>query len=176
MSPSRAAERTPRPEAVARHVASLHPAEAAELSLESEHTKSQAFARAWARKEAYLKGIGTCLSRDPRLDHVGTGPLPGPDHGAGFSAMWPYRTGTPVPSPSPSGRTGRTRRVAFPSDGEQVPGSGPCGRVRRPPRTKVGRVLMYCDRKMRCRADRGQARVASATQITGHVSSTSLRS
>ncbi|MFD4144173.1 4'-phosphopantetheinyl transferase superfamily protein [Streptomyces sp. NPDC058572] len=57
--------------------ASLHPAGAAELSLESEDTKSQAFARAWARKEACLKEIGTGLSRDPGLDHAGTGPPAG---------------------------------------------------------------------------------------------------
>ncbi|MFI1393985.1 4'-phosphopantetheinyl transferase family protein [Streptomyces sp. NPDC020681] len=70
-------ERTPRPDTVARLASSLHPVEEAELSQEPDHTKSQAFARAWARKEAYLKGIGTGLSRDPALDYVGTGALSG---------------------------------------------------------------------------------------------------
>jgi len=61
--------------------ASLHPAEIAELAGMPEEARPLAFARAWSRKESYLKGIGTGLSRDPGLDHVGAGPSPaaGPD-------------------------------------------------------------------------------------------------
>ncbi|AYL40369.1 4-phosphopantetheinyl transferase (plasmid) [Streptomyces fungicidicus] len=54
----------------------LHPAEADELALLPAHGRPAAFTRAWVRKEAYLKGLGTGLVRDPALDYVGTGPLP----------------------------------------------------------------------------------------------------
>ncbi|MEU3146811.1 MULTISPECIES: 4'-phosphopantetheinyl transferase superfamily protein [unclassified Streptomyces] len=54
----------------------LHPAEADELALLPAHERPVAFTRAWVRKEAYLKGLGTGLVRDPALDYVGTGPLP----------------------------------------------------------------------------------------------------
>ncbi|WP_030419825.1 4'-phosphopantetheinyl transferase superfamily protein [Streptomyces sp. SCSIO 75703] len=54
----------------------LHPAEAEELALLPAHGRPAAFTRAWVRKEAYLKGLGTGLVRDPALDYVGTGPLP----------------------------------------------------------------------------------------------------
>lgn len=54
----------------------LHPAEADELALLPAHGRPAAFTRAWVRKEAYLKGLGTGLVRDPALDYVSTGPLP----------------------------------------------------------------------------------------------------
>ncbi|MFJ7151569.1 4'-phosphopantetheinyl transferase family protein [Streptomyces sp. NPDC100445] len=54
----------------------LHPAEAAELARLPAHERPAAFTRTWVRKEAYLKGLGTGLVRDPALDHVGAGPLP----------------------------------------------------------------------------------------------------
>ncbi|MFD0213138.1 4'-phosphopantetheinyl transferase family protein [Streptomyces hirsutus] len=54
----------------------LHLAEAEELALLPAHERPAAFTRAWVRKEAYLKGLGTGLVRDPALDYVGTGPLP----------------------------------------------------------------------------------------------------
>ncbi|SOD90998.1 4'-phosphopantetheinyl transferase superfamily protein [Streptomyces sp. Ag109_G2-15] len=54
----------------------LHVAERDELTLLPAHERPAAFTRAWVRKEAYLKGLGTGLVRDPALDHVGTGPLP----------------------------------------------------------------------------------------------------
>ncbi|MBQ0826670.1 4'-phosphopantetheinyl transferase family protein [Streptomyces tagetis] len=54
----------------------LHPAEADELARLPAHGRPAAFTRAWVRKEAYLKGLGTGLVRDPALDYVGTGPLP----------------------------------------------------------------------------------------------------
>jgi 4'-phosphopantetheinyl transferase len=71
-------EQVPRPDVVAELSSSLHPKEAAELAAAPDHAKSAAFARAWARKEAYLKGIGTGLSRDLALDYVGAGARPGP--------------------------------------------------------------------------------------------------
>ncbi|QHA09386.1 4'-phosphopantetheinyl transferase superfamily protein [Streptomyces broussonetiae] len=54
----------------------LHPAEAQELARLPAHERSASFTRAWVRKEAYLKGLGTGLVRDPALDYVGTGPAP----------------------------------------------------------------------------------------------------
>lgn len=74
-------ERLPTPAAVADTTAVLHPDERAELAVLDEESRPPAFARAWARKEAYLKGIGTGLGRSPALDYLGTGVIPaaGPD-------------------------------------------------------------------------------------------------
>ncbi|MEU9860952.1 4'-phosphopantetheinyl transferase superfamily protein [Streptomyces sp. NPDC047971] len=74
-------ERVPTPEAIAETAAVLHPDEQAELAVLDEESRPSAFTRAWARKEAYLKGIGTGLGRSPALDYVGTGvtPAAGPD-------------------------------------------------------------------------------------------------
>ncbi|WEH35900.1 4'-phosphopantetheinyl transferase superfamily protein [Streptomyces sp. AM 4-1-1] len=57
---------------------SLHPSETEELVALPDRDRPAAFARAWSRKESYLKGIGTGLSRDPSLDYVGAGPVPAP--------------------------------------------------------------------------------------------------
>jgi 4'-phosphopantetheinyl transferase len=56
--------------------AALHAAEADELRRLPPHERPPAFTRAWVRKEAYLKGLGTGLVRSPSLDYMGTGPLP----------------------------------------------------------------------------------------------------
>lgn len=69
-------EGIPSAEMVADTGKALHPAETAELSRLPLADRPAAFARAWARKEAYLKGIGTGLSRNPAHDYVGTGPRP----------------------------------------------------------------------------------------------------
>ncbi|MFK4595017.1 4'-phosphopantetheinyl transferase [Streptomyces pristinaespiralis] len=50
----------------------LHPRETAELAACPPADRPAAFARAWTRKEAYLKALGTGLGRDPRSDHLGT--------------------------------------------------------------------------------------------------------
>ncbi|MEU8877967.1 4'-phosphopantetheinyl transferase superfamily protein [Streptomyces javensis] len=52
---------------------SLHPKERAELNALAPADRPAAFARCWTRKEAYLKGLGTGLSRDPAVNYVGTG-------------------------------------------------------------------------------------------------------
>jgi 4'-phosphopantetheinyl transferase len=70
-------EQVPPSDVVAALSSSLHRKEAAELAAESGQTRSVAFARAWARKEAYLKGLGTGLSRELARDYVGAGPAPG---------------------------------------------------------------------------------------------------
>ncbi|MFD0318156.1 4'-phosphopantetheinyl transferase family protein [Streptomyces flavalbus] len=54
----------------------LHPAEADELARLPGYGRPAAFTRAWVRKEAYLKALGTGLVRDPALDYLGTGPTP----------------------------------------------------------------------------------------------------
>ncbi|MGW1766401.1 4'-phosphopantetheinyl transferase family protein [Streptomyces sp. NPDC002073] len=51
----------------------LHPKEEAELAACGAAGRPAAFARAWVRKEAYLKGLGTGLARSPSLDYLGTG-------------------------------------------------------------------------------------------------------
>ncbi|MCB5165676.1 4'-phosphopantetheinyl transferase superfamily protein [Streptomyces bambusae] len=56
----------------------LHPREEAELAACPRASRAAAFARAWVRKEAYLKGLGTGLARSPSLDYVGTTPTPPP--------------------------------------------------------------------------------------------------
>ncbi|MGY0019515.1 4'-phosphopantetheinyl transferase family protein [Streptomyces sp. cg35] len=54
----------------------LHPRERAELAAVADPSERRlALARAWVRKEAYLKGLGTGLARPTDLDYVGT--LPG---------------------------------------------------------------------------------------------------
>ncbi|MFJ8860315.1 4'-phosphopantetheinyl transferase family protein [Streptomyces sp. NPDC102451] len=53
---------------------SLHPREAAELGTCDDAGRPAAFARTWARKEAYLKGLGTGLGRSPSLDYLGAAP------------------------------------------------------------------------------------------------------
>nr|BAJ07856.1 putative phosphopantetheinyl transferase [Streptomyces sp. 2238-SVT4] len=50
---------------------SLHPAEWSELAKRPAARQPAAFGRLWARKEAYLKGLGTGLRRSPALDYVG---------------------------------------------------------------------------------------------------------
>lgn len=67
-------EAVPRPGVVREVARELHPRETAELAAMPEAGRPAAFARAWARKEAYLKGLGTGLARGLSLDYVGTGP------------------------------------------------------------------------------------------------------
>ncbi|MGX1880792.1 4'-phosphopantetheinyl transferase family protein [Streptomyces sp. NPDC055287] len=68
-------EALPRPGVVREVAGDLHPRETAELSAVPEAGRPAAFARVWARKEAYLKGLGTGLSRGLSLDYLGTRPV-----------------------------------------------------------------------------------------------------
>ncbi|MFJ3901131.1 4'-phosphopantetheinyl transferase family protein [Streptomyces sp. NPDC090025] len=64
-------EARPDPAAVPDLTTVLHPAERAELAAERDpFRQALAFGRIWARKEAYLKGLGTGLGRAPHLDDV----------------------------------------------------------------------------------------------------------
>ncbi|MFF2409889.1 4'-phosphopantetheinyl transferase family protein [Streptomyces sp. NPDC058092] len=69
-------ERIPPPEQATRLGSELHPREAMELLALPAQDRPLAFARAWVRKEAYLKGLGTGLTRGLSADDVGTGPAP----------------------------------------------------------------------------------------------------
>lgn len=71
-------EALPRARSVAEVGATLHPVETGELDRLPEEQRPVAFARAWTRKEAFLKGEGIGLARDLSLDYVGTGPVPPP--------------------------------------------------------------------------------------------------
>lgn len=65
-------EKVPSPDTVAEVAPMLHPREAEELAACPAPDRPLAFARTWARKEAYLKGIGTGLGRGLALDYVGS--------------------------------------------------------------------------------------------------------
>ncbi|MER6615415.1 4'-phosphopantetheinyl transferase family protein [Streptomyces xantholiticus] len=67
-------EKVPSSAVVEETSAALHPREAAELAACPPADRPAAFARAWTRKEGYLKGLGTGLGRDLRSDHLGTSP------------------------------------------------------------------------------------------------------
>ncbi|WFB06779.1 4'-phosphopantetheinyl transferase superfamily protein [Streptomyces sp. LX-29] len=66
-------ERVQSVEVVDQIAPSLHPRERTELAVLPPAERPAAFARCWTRKEAYLKGLGTGLSRDPATDYVSTG-------------------------------------------------------------------------------------------------------
>ena len=60
----------------------LHPRESDEIAAAANGTldggrASVRFIRAWSRTEAYLKGIGIGLGRDPHLDYLGSDDAPG---------------------------------------------------------------------------------------------------
>ncbi|MEO3975090.1 4'-phosphopantetheinyl transferase superfamily protein [Streptomyces sp. CAU 1734] len=50
----------------------LHPDEQSELAAAPEDERRHLFGRIWTRKEAFLKGLGTGLSRSPAQDYLGT--------------------------------------------------------------------------------------------------------
>lgn len=64
-------ELLPGPETVEICAPALHAREQAELAAVPPAARRRVFGRLWTRKEAYLKGIGTGLSRDPSLDYLG---------------------------------------------------------------------------------------------------------
>jgi 4'-phosphopantetheinyl transferase len=69
-------EKTPTLRTATETARMLHPDETAELQALGDDARAEAFGRAWVRKEAYLKALGTGLSRALSLDYMGTGPAP----------------------------------------------------------------------------------------------------
>ncbi|MEU6843476.1 4'-phosphopantetheinyl transferase superfamily protein [Streptomyces sp. NPDC046716] len=85
-------EELPSADATRDLAAVLHPRERAELdALGSLPERRVALGRAWVRKEAYLKGLGTGLARAADLDYVGTLPA-----APGAPGGWTVRD-VPVP-------------------------------------------------------------------------------
>jgi 4'-phosphopantetheinyl transferase len=70
------AEPEPEPEVAEQLAPLMHPSECAEIEAAAPEDRPAAFARLWARKEAYLKGLGTGLGRGLAADDV-RGDLPG---------------------------------------------------------------------------------------------------
>ncbi|MER8045862.1 4'-phosphopantetheinyl transferase superfamily protein [Streptomyces sp. NPDC094032] len=92
------AQRRPAPESVPGLLPALHPGERAAVADGADPAlRAAAFGRIWARKEAYLKGLGTGLGRDTTLDDLGADPagwtvddLPcGPRHHAAVALRAP---------------------------------------------------------------------------------------
>ncbi|MEU9256724.1 4'-phosphopantetheinyl transferase superfamily protein [Streptomyces sp. NPDC048270] len=79
-------ERVPEAEIAASAAEVLHPSEAAEVADLAPDLRPAAVARAWTRKEAYLKGTGAGLSRSTAIDYLGTGPSP-----AAYPEGWALR-------------------------------------------------------------------------------------
>ncbi|MFC8271084.1 4'-phosphopantetheinyl transferase family protein [Streptomyces sp. NPDC057271] len=69
-------EAVPAPEVAAEVAEMLHRVERAELAELPESARAVATGRCWARKEAYLKGVGIGLGEDPSVTHVGAGVAP----------------------------------------------------------------------------------------------------
>lgn len=64
------AEPVPESEVAEQLATLLHPSESAEVEAAALEDRPAAFARLWARKEAYLKGLGTGLGRGLAVDDV----------------------------------------------------------------------------------------------------------
>ncbi|MGA5193738.1 4'-phosphopantetheinyl transferase family protein [Streptomyces exfoliatus] len=65
----------------------LHPAERAELAARPPADRAEGFARLWARKEAYLKGLGTGLRRALDADYLGDGGPGRPGRPTGWTVL-----------------------------------------------------------------------------------------
>ncbi|MFF8606768.1 4'-phosphopantetheinyl transferase family protein [Streptomyces sp. NPDC015346] len=69
-------EERPTPEVAAEVGRMLHGTERAELAALPPAARPAAVGRCWARKEAYLKGVGIGLGEEPSVTYVGTGAVP----------------------------------------------------------------------------------------------------
>ncbi|MFE5833415.1 4'-phosphopantetheinyl transferase family protein [Streptomyces sp. NPDC056488] len=105
------AELVPEPQVVEELTRMLHPAERAEIESAPLHDRPAVFARLWARKEAYLKGLGTGLGRDLSADDV-RADLPGwrftdlpagPGHKAAVAVASPAPRGVRIHRTLPTG-------------------------------------------------------------------------
>ncbi|WP_326695870.1 4'-phosphopantetheinyl transferase superfamily protein [Streptomyces sp. NBC_01754] len=77
----------PDPGGAAELATMLHPAEQREIEALPSPRRPRALARLWTRKEAYLKGLGTGLGRDPAADYVGSGSPEGPLPPVGWTLL-----------------------------------------------------------------------------------------
>ncbi|MGW1773290.1 4'-phosphopantetheinyl transferase family protein [Streptomyces sp. NPDC002104] len=90
----------------------LHPRERAELERLSPSRRTAQFTRLWARKEAYLKGLGTGLGRPPRADYLGEGEPAARPAGWGVGGVAaPAGYAAAVAVPVPAGGTWSVRTV-----------------------------------------------------------------
>jgi 4'-phosphopantetheinyl transferase len=64
-------QRVPSARTTERCIPELHPREQAELNALPDEDRPLAFGELWSRKEAYLKGLGSGLTRSPALDDLG---------------------------------------------------------------------------------------------------------
>ncbi|WP_181407592.1 4'-phosphopantetheinyl transferase family protein [Nocardioides sambongensis] len=70
-------ERHPDPAELTGLLGVLHPDEVSEVEQASDPADAvRRFTRAWTRTEAYLKGVGIGLGRDPQTDYLGTAAIP----------------------------------------------------------------------------------------------------
>jgi 4'-phosphopantetheinyl transferase len=125
-------ERLPSPETIEACTRALHPGEQAELEAAPPGERRAHFGRLWTRKEAYLKALGTGLSRHPRTDYLGSDlrrrparwavlDLPaGPEHAAAIA----------VPGDRPDHVTVRWL-PAEPLYGDGTPGANPGSTITR---------------------------------------------
>ncbi len=109
-------ERLPREETVEVCTPSLHPRERAELARIPPGERSEPFGRLWTRKEAYLKGIGTGLSRSPAHDYLGSDRGGHPPGWAVFDVACPPTHAAAAAVRGPAPRTVGIRRLE-PADG-----------------------------------------------------------
>lgn len=77
-------EKLPGPETVEMCTPAFHPAERAELESLPDEARRAAFGQLWTRKEAYLKALGTGLSRALDADYLGGDPA---RHPAGWTVL-----------------------------------------------------------------------------------------
>ncbi|ARI53182.1 4'-phosphopantetheinyl transferase superfamily protein [Streptomyces bacillaris] len=129
-------ERLPSTGTVEACARALHTRERAELAAVPPEERQAYFGRLWTRKEAYLKALGTGLSRHPRIDYLGADlrrrparwtvlDLPaGPEHTAAVA----------VDGARPDRVTVRWLPVHRPGDGPAAPEPAYAGTTDRSPR------------------------------------------
>ncbi|MFF4368397.1 4'-phosphopantetheinyl transferase family protein [Streptomyces sp. NPDC001594] len=78
-------EALPDPQRAASVGEALHPAERRAVHAAQPALRPAVFARLWARKEAYLKGLGTGVGRSPDLDYLGDPGVGAPARPSGWT-------------------------------------------------------------------------------------------